>query len=138
MPVFEKRLADTLKRIFDLDKVNFNHISETQEQECIFIEIESSKNQIKDAKVTAKVTGKIKVYGNIDKLPYGYFSKRIVEAKPADTKNLFFYNIEENAGTFVNICERSMSFIYLFEDQYNPNLGEITDLISDIAFEGIS
>jgi hypothetical protein len=134
--MFEKSLSDRLKRIFDLKKATFDLPSESQEQECLFIEVVSSKNQVTDAKFKAKVTGKIRVFCNTDKLPYGYFSKKIAEADPEDTKDLFFYDIEENNGTFLNIAERTMSFIYLFDGQYNPDIGDINQLISEIAFEG--
>lgn len=126
--MFEKQLSDKLKRIFDLKKVSYASPSESQEQECLFVAIQNSKNQVKDGKFCGKVTGKITVFCNSEKLPYGYFSKHIVEAKPEDTKDLFFYEIEENNGTIGNISERTMSFIYLFEMQYNPNIGEITSL----------
>ncbi len=134
--MFEKSLTEKLKKIFDLDKATFDLPSESQEQEIIFIEVVSSKNNVSDAKFKAKVTGKIRVFCNTEKLPYGYFSKKIAEADPADTKDLFFYDIEENNGTFRNIAERTMSFIYLFDVQYNPAIGEINELISDIEFEG--
>lgn len=134
--MFEKSLADKLKRIFDLDKVTFDLPSESQEQECIFIDVKTSAGRVKDGFFTAKVTGGVRIYANSEKMPYGYLTKRIVEAKPEDTKDLFFYDFEENAGQFRNISERSMSFIYLFDSQYNPNVGEIEGLITNVEFEG--
>ncbi len=131
--MFEKTLSAKLKRIFDLSKVSFDLPSESQEQECLFIEVVSSKGHVKDKKFVSKVTGKIRVFCNTDKLPYGYFSKRIDSAETDDTKDLFFYDIEENNGTFRNIAERTLSFVYLFEAEYNPNLGLITELNNEIT-----
>lgn len=126
--MFEASLSEKLKRIFDLKKATFNLPSESQEQETLFIEVSSAKNKIKDGRATAVVRGKIRVFCNQDKVPYGYFSKKIDSAAKVDIQDLFFYDIEENAGTFLNISERSMSFVYLFETQYDPALGEINEL----------
>lgn len=132
--MFESKLRDTLKRIFQLDRATYDQPGETQEQEVIFINVETSRNVIKDAVETAKVTGKIRVFANHDKLPYGYFSKCIAAADPSDTKDLFFYNLEENANTFLNISERTLSFIYFFSGQYNPEVGSMTSInISEAA-----
>ncbi len=127
--MFEQELSEKLKRIFDLKKVRFDQPAhDIQEQECLFVAIQSSKNQVSEARFKGIATGKISVWGNNEKLPYGYFSKHIVEANKDDTKNLFFYDLEENAGTIGNIAERTISFKYLFDIQYNPNIGEITSL----------
>lgn len=126
--MFEQELEDKFKRIFDLKKCSFDLPSETHEQECLFVNIESSNNHFRDGRAVGKVTGSISVYANPDKLPYGYFSKKIVEAKPEDTKDLYFYDIEKNTQTMSGISERKMSFIYLYDMQYNPNIGELTSL----------
>ncbi len=126
--MFEAALSERLKRIFDLKKVTFDLPSDSREQECIFIEVESAKARLKDARQIARVSGKIRVFCNSDKLPYGYFSKKIHRAAAADTRDLFFFDFEENAGTIGNICERSMSFIYLFESQHDPNTGSIENV----------
>ncbi len=131
--MFEKDLLDKFKRIFDLDKLTYDNPSESKEQECAFINVASSVNSVKDGKFVGKVTGKLTVFANSDKLPYGYFTKHIAEAEVEDTKNLFFYQFEENLPTINNIAERTLSFIYLFDYQYNPNVGEITSIETEIT-----
>lgn len=133
--MFEKELGDKFKRIFQMKKYLYDVPSDSQEQECLFINVISSKNQVKDGRVTGKVTGKILVFCNPEKLPYGYFTKCVVEAEISDTKDLFFYEFEDNAGMASGISERSMSFIYLFDQQYNPNIGELTSLTNEISFQ---
>ncbi len=126
--MFEKELADKLKRIFDLKKVRYDAPSDSQEQECLFVEIEKANSRVSEQRFVGQATGKITVWGNSEKLPYGYFTKRIVEANKADTKDLFFYDFEENSQTIGNISQRGMAFRYLFDLQYNPNVGEMTEL----------
>jgi hypothetical protein len=132
--VFEKALKDKLKEIFDLDKVTFDLPSSSKEQECLFVEVQSSKNTIKDGAQIAKVTGKITVFGSLDKMPYGYFSKKIHEAG-SKAKDLFFYDFEENQGTFRNISERSLSFVFFYDGQYDPNLGTINSIQIEVSDE---
>ena len=126
--MFESALKQKLTRIFDLDKVTFDLPSESQEQECLFIDVQSSKNHIKDGVEVARVTGKLRVFSNSDKLKYGYFSKRIAEADSEDVKDLFFFDFEENSGTFRNITERSLGFVFLFSGQYDPEVGTIDEI----------
>jgi hypothetical protein len=49
-------------------------------------------------------------------------------ADPEDTKDLFFFDMETNAGYFRNLTERSLSFVYFFSGQYDPSLGSITSI----------
>lgn len=133
--MFEKDLSDKLKRIFDVSKVSYDHTSASQEQECLFINIQTAKNNIKDGRFVGKVQGKLNMFASLVKLPYGYFSKCINATNREDLKDLFFFDFEENAGTIENITERTLSFIYLFDMQYNPNFGEITSLVDTITME---
>jgi hypothetical protein len=138
--MFETELKQKLKRIFDL-KVTFDEPPvkldrsiPSREQECIFVRIDSAKSRIFDRRQTAKVMGKLIVFCNSDKLPYGYFSKKIAAANKSDLSSLFFYDIEENAGIFLNISERSMSFVFLFDSQYDPNIGTLNTVDLSEAF----
>lgn len=126
--MFEATLKAAVKQIFDFDKVTYDAVSEDQEQEVLFIEVESSRNSIKDGLQTAKVTGKLRAFANSDKLPFGYFSKKIQEADVSLTYPFFFYEFEESSQGFRNIVERSLSFVYFFDSQYNPELGTISSI----------
>lgn len=126
--MFERSLEQKLKSIFDFKKVSFDQISESREQECIFIEVDTASSTIKDGKALCRVNGRLIVFANDKKLPFGYFQKKIKEANPDDTKDLFFYEVEGNTGIIQNIDQRSMAFVYFYSEQYNPNLGELTSL----------
>lgn len=126
--MFEKQLAAQLKRIFDLDKVSFDRPGQSQEQEAVFVEIESARARVKDKRQIARVTGTLRIFAQAEKLPYGYITKAIAAADPADTRGLFFYNFEENKGTFRNIAERSAQFLYLFDSQFDPNVGTLNQV----------
>jgi hypothetical protein len=123
--VFEKELADKFKKIFEVTKVTYDQPSDLKEQECIFIEIEDCKNSIKDGRALAKVTGNGIMFGNGDKLPFGFFSKAIKKAEPALKDDLFFFDIESNTKFYRNIVQRGFSFVYFFNSQYDPEIGSI-------------
>jgi hypothetical protein len=131
--MFEKSLQEKFKSIFDLKKITYALPSESQEQECLFIQVDRSRNTIKDGKQIALVEGKLRVFGNSEKIPFGYFSKCIQRSSPDLTKDLFFFDFEENAGTYQNIVERSLSFIYFFNSQYDPALGTITSIDIEVT-----
>jgi hypothetical protein len=71
--LFEQDLAGKLERIFGFDKVTFDQVSESREQEGVFIEIERARPTIKDGKQISYVQGRVRVFAQNDKLPYGYF-----------------------------------------------------------------
>lgn len=131
--MFEKTMLAQLKRIFDLDKVTFDRPGESQEQEAAFVEVEKAQCRVKDARQIARVTGKLHVFAQLDKMPYGYFSKCIAEAPAEDTSSFYFYDFEENKGTFRNIVERSLGFIYLFDSQYDPAIGTLNQINLSIS-----
>ena len=126
--MFEATLQAQLKAIFDFEKVVFDKPSESQEQEGVFVDITKSKCKIKDKRQIATVNGVIHVFANLDKLPFGYFSKCIDAASAELKEGFFFYDLEESKGTYRNIVERSLSFVYLFDSQYDPNVGSITSI----------
>lgn len=122
----EDTLQETLKAIFQVEKVVFDAPApEAKEQNCIFIEIENSWNTFKDGRAISKVTGNMIMFGPNDKLKLGYFSKAIAKAPKSLTKPLFFFDFEENTKRNVNIVQRSVSFIYFFDSQYDPETGSI-------------
>jgi hypothetical protein len=126
--VFESSLKAKLKAIFDLDKVTFESAGESKEQEGAFIEIESPYVKVSDTRAVGKITGKIRFFVNADKMPHDYFAKMISKASNDDKKDLFFSDIGVSVGRLVNIDERTVSFVYFFNSQYDPNQGLITSI----------
>ncbi len=123
--MFEKKLSLQLEKIFDLGKVSFDKPGDSHEQEGVFVEVARARTKVKDAREVAHITGKIHMFAASNKLPFGYIGKRIDAAEAADKDGLFFYEFEENKGMFRNIVERSVSFEYLFDSQYDPAIGRI-------------
>lgn len=123
--MFEKQLESKFLKIFNCKKVTFDQPGQSQEQEVLFVEIEVAKNIVKDGQVISKISGSASMFGNNDKLTFGYFSKRIAKSDPDDTKSLFFYDIESNTKRFQNIVQRGFSFIYFFNSQFDPETGSI-------------
>lgn len=127
LAVVEKVIIEKLTRIFGLKKVTFDRPSDSEEQECVFVNVTKPQIKIIDAREIAKIEGVIHVFANSDKLPFGYFAKRIQRAALEDTRG-FFFGPEENVGTFRNIAERKFDFTFLFDSQYDPALGNITSV----------
>lgn len=126
--MFEKTLASKLKKIFKVKKVTYDMPSESNEQECIFVNVIRSKNTIKDGKEIAKVEGVLTMFGNAEKLPFGFYSKAIYQADSEDTKDLFFYEMDGNVLEIQNIIQRTCAFVYFYSGQYDPDLGTITSV----------
>ena len=68
------------------------------------------------------------MFGNAEKLPFGFFSKAIKNADDEDTRDLFFFDLENNSRVFRNIVQRGFSFVYFFDSQYDPKVGSITSV----------
>ena len=129
----EQNIKDAFQKIFSFKNTRFNAPSDSQEQECLFIEIDTVDSQVKDNILKAKVMGKCAVFGQADKLPVSYFAQRLGLAKNDLTKDFFFYDLEGSLLTEMNIVKRSFSFIYFFAGQYNPH----ADNIESIVIEGL-
>ena len=125
--MIEKTLSSKLENIFGL-KATFNIPSDSREQECCFIQVDRSKSTIRDGLEIAQVSGKIRVFAQSEKMPFGFVAKKIALAETEDTKDIFFFDLEENAGVFNNIAERSLSFVYFYKKQYDPEKGEMNSI----------
>ena len=121
----EGALEAAFKKIFEVEKVVYDTPGESQEQKCIFIEIEDAQNRFKDGRALSKITGNAIMFGQNDKLKIGFFSKAIAKAPSEATKDLFFFDFEENSKRYQNIVQRSVSFVYFFDTQYDPETGKI-------------
>lgn len=130
--MFKKELEDKFKKIFNVEKVTYDAPGESHEQGCIFVDIDTCNPTIKDGKALAIVTGQAYAYAPSDKLPFGFFMKAIKKADPELTKDLFFFNIENNSQRFQNIIQRGFSFTYFYRGQFDPEIGSITGITISI------
>lgn len=125
----EKSLIEKLQRIFDFKKSTYNAPDpEEIEQETLFIRIESTTPSIKEGKEIYKVVGQAFMVAPRARYAVGYFAKRIEQADNADTKDLFFYEMEENLPVYMNLVRRGFSFVYFFSGDYDPDHGTITSI----------
>lgn len=129
--MFKEFLKESLKKIFQLSKVTYDLPGESREQECLFVDVQSARNSIGKKKECSIVRGTIILYGSSDKIPFGFFSKKINQADAELTSNLCFYNMDENTRTIQNIVERRCNFIFLYSNEYDPEGGSLTSLDFD-------
>ena len=127
--MFKAALKSKFQTIFDFKKVSYDQPGDSQEQDCLFINIENCNSNIKDGLAVARVTGSAFIYSTNQSLPFGYIAKKIKLADPAMTKDLFFYNLEENSKTIGAIVQRGFSFVYFYSSQYDPVTGTITSIV---------
>jgi hypothetical protein len=126
--MFKTQIHDKLLNIFNVKKVTFELPSEAKEQECIFIHVDSAVSKVTNGRAIAKVQGTLSIFANGEKLPFGFFHKKINSANIDDSANFFFYNMDVNVTYFGNLIERKASFVYFYNEQYDPNNGEINEL----------
>lgn len=134
--MFKKDLLRRLEIIFDFAKTTFDAPSEEFEQDTLFIEIAFARPRMSNKSgglETAKVVGSLIVYSQDNRLAYGTFSKRIEQAPPAIKRPFFFYDIDTDDASSParerNIHERRLSFVFLYESQYDPDKGQLTTLV---------
>lgn len=130
----EKELSDRFKRIFKMKNVRFSMPGNDFEQECIFIDVQKSicRAAYSEKKTSYRVTGQCFIHAEQGKMPIGFLAKSIAEANFCDTKDLMFFNIETSKPAFANIDERSFGFVFLFVEQYDPDQGQLTSVVTDL------
>lgn len=133
--MFKKDLLRRLEGIFGFEKTTMLAPDANYEQDTLFVELVSARTRVSGANggtETARVTGTLVVFSQDDRLPYGFFSKRIEQAAPDLTKPFFFFDIDvddvESPARLQNLHERRTSFIFLYDAQYDPDRGTITTL----------
>lgn len=126
--MFEESLQEAFRKIFKVEKITYAQPGESREQHCIFVEIQSSRNSFRDGKAIARVTGTAVMFAGAEQVPFGFFSKAIAQADPALVAPFFFFDFEENTRRFQDLVQRSFSFVYFFEEQYDPETGQITSV----------
>lgn len=134
--MFRDELLTTLSTIFGFKKTTYNAPSMDStgsfEQDTLFIQIDEAPFRVTEGKAMAKVLGSLIVFSQIEKLPFGFFNRKINMASHELTKNLFFFDIDSvpanSAARIQNIAERRLRFVYLYSSQYDPAHGLITSL----------
>jgi hypothetical protein len=130
--MFETELKKKIERIFGIKKITFNAVDyDAPEQNCLFIDVQTCLPRVSHGRARAKVTGFISVFAAGEKLPYGFFAKRIQNANIEDTKDLFFLAEEEvlnSPARLIDINERRVGFVFLYAGQYDPDQGELTSI----------
>ncbi len=131
--MFKKDVERRLRSIFGFEKVTFSAPDkEVSEQYCLFVEIDSAKPRPygKD-RICCRVVGKLIAFSQDERLPYGFFAKRIEQANPDDKKSFIFeteMDVADSASRYQNIHERHVNFIFLYDAQYDPDRGELTEI----------
>lgn len=130
--MFRKDLREKLNKIFGLRKTTFDDYSDHYEQDTLFIEVVDSRSKITGSKIRHRVTGSLIVFSQVEKMPYGFFLKRIEQADENLKRDFFFFDIDNDIvsspARFMNLHERRVSFSYSATEQYDPNKGSITSL----------
>src|SRR6478735_162475 len=129
-------MAEKLSQIFGFKKTTFSTPSPdtngSYEQDILFVQVEQARSRAGDGVATAKVMGTFIVFTQMDKMPFGYFNKRVEQADASLTKDFFFFDIDLNPvsspAKLQNITERRVKFVYLYKAQYDPEQGEMTNL----------
>ncbi len=131
--MFKAEMTKKLKGIFGVSKVTFDEPGDSFEQDCIFVEVQECFSNTGQGRASAKVAGALVMFSQNEKLPFGFFNKRLQNAKAELTKDFFFFDIDVDAknspARLQNISERRASFVYLYSAQYDPNQGEMTSLV---------
>lgn len=122
-------MAEKISKIFGVKKVTFNEPGESYEQDCIFLTVQSCQSRTGKGRATARVSGSMTIFSQLDKLPYGFFNKRVQNADPELTRDFFFFDIDVDAlnspARLQGIAERRAGFVYYYAAQYDPNHGEL-------------
>lgn len=125
----EEILTSKLQKIFGIRKVTFCLPGEDREQDALFVHVNRNRSSFAKNKMSFNISGEIKLFSQNEKVPYGFFNRKIEQAKKEDKDGFFFHGFDENDPYGPqNLSERKVSFTYLTTTQYDPDKGEINQL----------
>lgn len=138
--MFRKDLMRRLETIFETP-ITLDAPSDDYEQDKIFVEITYARPRISNAnggREIARVVGSLIMFSQGDRLTYGFFSKQIEKSAGAVRAPLFFYDIDvddpASPARLMNIHERRVSFVFLYDSQFDPDKGSLTELDLSVNF----
>lgn len=134
--MFRHELQTKLEQIFGFRKTTFDAASTDTngsfEQDVLFLEINETHSRVTEGKALSRVLGTGVIFSQFEKLPFGFFAKKIQEAGYNLTKDFFFFDVDLNPinsqARYQNIAERRFRFVYLYSDQYDPSQGQLTSV----------
>jgi len=127
--MLENEIVDLFKAIFDIKKVTLEEPGEALEQGVLFISVDSYTEDTKNGFVKGVLRGNAKVYSQSNKLPLGFFTRKLRSAGVDLTRDLFCTDFEMNLNVFQNLIERSFSFTYFYTSEYDPEQGSLTEIV---------
>jgi hypothetical protein len=132
--MFKKKLESQLKQIFEMP-VKFQapvYGDEAMEQDTIFVEVQKCRPRVQGLRILDKVEGHLVVFSRDDQFTFGLFSKAVERSTAEARKGLSFFEMDtvlpESPARVQNLQETRSKFLYLFEDQYDPDKGELTSV----------
>lgn len=123
----EDDIKAKLGRIFKVP-VTLDEPGEAEEQEKIFVDIQSNQTNIKDGRIVGRVTCEMLMVGQESKMPIDFIPKMIARAESDDKDHFFFDYSTQSQRIFRNIVQRSLTFVYFFNGQYDPETGSIDSI----------
>ncbi len=133
--MFENQLKEDLKLIFKPEKVTYQQPSNLKEQSVLFVNVEQPQATFRDKIARFKVTGKCTMFGDSEKLTFGYFAKCISGASKELNSRFHFSEIDLNTKYYQNLVQRDFSFVYFYETEYDPDTGLITSIVFETVTE---
>lgn len=139
--MFKRALAADLISIFGVKKVKFASLETAGEQKVLYVDVTNVKPTIRDGKESARVSATLGIAGTLEDNPSGFFLKRIMKANANLIKRFAFDRTEtpiDNGVFDWELKANSLSFIYFYEEEYNPpkNLLEYVKDMITIIFKG--
>lgn len=130
--MFKKEMIAKLIEIFKIKKTTFDAYSDEYEQDTLFIEVDDCHERVHNGGVSMRVMGDLVYFSQVDRIKYGNMIKLLEQANAVDKKMFFFYDIDKqnvsSQARLQNIVERRISFVYLYNGEYDPDKGNITSL----------
>lgn len=137
--MFKKELRASLIRIFGIANTTFEEPDvEAPEQDVLFVEITDAKTRpYGPDRISAKVTGNLILFSQAARTPYGFFNKKIQQAKNEDRKKFIFgreIDVPDSPARIQDLHEKQVPFTFLYDAQYDPDQGEISSLDAQLSW----
>lgn len=121
--MYRKQMMKDLQAIFGIKKVVFSSVEYGEEQDVLYVDIETQKNRPQRGKYYFRITGNLGINSQAQNTVKGFFHAQYLNSRYENRNRLGLSGFERNVNFAIMnklFCKSRVNFVYTISIDYNP------------------